>query len=453
MRVHFVFPKWEKLLESRPEIKDSVAGFGVGSFRMASLGVPTAAAALPDWASATLHDENLGPVDYDVSADLVGIGFFTPQAKSAYRISDEFRARGIPTLAGGIHPTVLPEEALEHFDAVTVGEVEGLWETILDDLRAGRMRGIYRAGDAREFRRLRPPRRELFRSSRYLRTGVVQISRGCAVGCDYCVVPRCYGQRYRFLEVEEVLKDIRALPNRSYYIADENLLFQDTANASYANRLLQALSKTSGGKVFYLAAYPWALRRVAIDFLAQLRSAGCRQIYLVMGQNASLAKELADPAVAEIVATCANEGIEIMGSFTFGHDGDGEECAERSLEFAAASQIGLAEFTLYTPWPGTAVHEEMHSTNRLLHRDWEKYNGANAVFKPEKLSAERLEEVFVDAWKGFYHGLDPFEMSKRYTRAFSSDILVTASGEVAGNRSHSDNSVGIDDRSSCEDLG
>jgi len=416
MKVHFVFPKWEKLLESHPQLEQEVSGYEIGSFKMSSLGIPTAAAALPDGVEVSFQDQNLGHVDASIEADLVGIGFFTPQAGHAYRLSRRFRDRGIPTIAGGIHPTMVPEETLEHFDAVAVGEVEGLWERILRDVERGTLKGIYRLEAPPPSLNPKQPMRSLFKSSTYLKTGVVQIARGCTFPCGYCVVPVCYGSRIRFRPVEDVLEDIRTLPYRNFYIADENILFQDRRNREYASRLRLT-------KAFYLAAYPHILRTADEAFLTLLSRAGCMQIYLVFGQDGPLTKELADDAVIDAIWRAEASGIEIMASITLGNDGDGPGIGDRILEYCEKAKLNLVEFTIMTPWPGTRQFRALEEEGRILTRDWDRFNSANVVFRPRHFSPEALRDLYLDMWKRFYRDVDAFEIKKRYVKAFSGNIL------------------------------
>jgi len=68
---------------------------------------------------------------------------------------------------GGIHPTVLPEEALKHADAVVVGEAEGVWPQLVSDAAAGQMQRIYRAGKMTDLKGLPKPARELCPEAKY----------------------------------------------------------------------------------------------------------------------------------------------------------------------------------------------------------------------------------------------------------------------------------------------
>ena len=77
-----------------------------------------------------LTDENIEPIDFDLQADLVGISAMTSYVKRGYEIADTFRRRGIPVIMGGVHPSFMPKEALEHSDAVVgrrgrVGDAAG----------------------------------------------------------------------------------------------------------------------------------------------------------------------------------------------------------------------------------------------------------------------------------------------------------------------------------------
>ena len=88
-----------------------------------------------------LTDENIEPIDFDLKVDLVGISAMTSYVKRGYEIADTFRKRGIPVIMGGVHPSFMPTEALEHADAVVIGEAEFVMAKVLQDLEAGDLSG------------------------------------------------------------------------------------------------------------------------------------------------------------------------------------------------------------------------------------------------------------------------------------------------------------------------
>ena len=82
-------------------------------------GLLAVAATIPrDRYEVVLTDENIETVDFDLKADLVGISAMTSYVNRGYEIADAFRARGIPVVMGGVHPSFMPQEALKHADAV-----------------------------------------------------------------------------------------------------------------------------------------------------------------------------------------------------------------------------------------------------------------------------------------------------------------------------------------------
>jgi hypothetical protein len=93
-----------------------------------------------------IFEEELETIDLDEDCDLVGISCMTSNANRAYVLAREYRKRGRSVVLGGVRPTLLPEEALRHCDAVVVGEAEGVWEQVVGDAEAVRKikdHGIY----------------------------------------------------------------------------------------------------------------------------------------------------------------------------------------------------------------------------------------------------------------------------------------------------------------------
>ncbi|MGE5892805.1 MAG: cobalamin-dependent protein, partial [bacterium] len=119
MKILFISPKWEK--------------FPHWAYHLPQLGPLTVAGLTPREHEIAYLDEFVKPVDFDADADLIAITVMTAQAGRAYQIADEFRRRGKRVVIGGIHPTIVPEEAGQHADAVVIGEAEAVWSELCRD--------------------------------------------------------------------------------------------------------------------------------------------------------------------------------------------------------------------------------------------------------------------------------------------------------------------------------
>jgi hypothetical protein len=112
-----------KLIAPHEQREDTLSG----SFKLQRVNLPLLAALTPFGHTMTIVDEAFAPDDINQDVDLVGITVMTDLALRAYHIADAYRRKGVKVVMGGIHPTVLPDEALEYADAVVVGEAEGIW--------------------------------------------------------------------------------------------------------------------------------------------------------------------------------------------------------------------------------------------------------------------------------------------------------------------------------------
>ena len=418
MHLHFVFPRWRKLLEDHPGLRDLVSGYDVGNFRMAGLGLATAAGAVPPEHTISILDENVADVGFDVEADLVCIGFFTPQATNAYHLADAFRRAGKTVIGGGIHPTVATGDAAPHFDAILRGPAEGAWEGILQDFSAGKLKPLYTGNPGATFAR---PRRDLFNASGYLRAGVVQTARGCPVGCPFCVVPCHAGAQLVLRPIAEVLDDIATLPFPCFFFADENLLFPDSENRDYRMQLFSQMAEAGNRRISFIAGYPRFVRQLRANEIALMARGRMQQIYLVLGLRQPLSEELNDEVLMAKILELKAAGIEVMASFNLGNDSGPVE--HEISAFCAATRTNLAEFIIHTPFPGTALFTQMEKEGRLLTKDWSKYNGANVVFSPLHESPESLRDRYLALWHWFYSDINQEQVRARYVRAFGGGIM------------------------------
>jgi len=148
-------------------------------------GLLAVAATIPrDQYEVVLTDENIETIDFDLKADFVGISAMTSYVNRGYEIADQFRAKGVPVVMGGVHPSFMPQEALKHCNAVVIGEVELVIDKLLDDLKQGSMRGTYKSNTLHPMVGMPMPRYDLLKKNRYVNRTFVQTSRGCHQGCN-----------------------------------------------------------------------------------------------------------------------------------------------------------------------------------------------------------------------------------------------------------------------------
>ncbi len=365
------------------------------------LSLPTLAAITPDDWEVSIHDARAEPVDYNVGADLVGITAFTAETPSAYSIADEFRKRGIPVVLGGVHTSALPEEALEHADAVVVGEAELVWEQLLRDLASGKLQKTYRGTELCDMRNMKIPRRSLLDRKMYVACfNTVQATRGCPYDCNFCAVTGVFGRKFRTRPVSEVVDEIRACDTRDFFFVDDNIC----GNPAYAKELFQALiplKKTWGGQT----SITFARDDELLDLYAK---SGGRYAFIGFesisdDKLAGLNKRWSQAETyGEAIRKIHRAGINILGSFIFGLDGEDISVFRNTLEFIQEHRIDAAEFHVLTPFPGTRLYDTLESEGRIFDRDWSKYHTAEVVFQPKGMSAQELQDGFYEVFRETY---------------------------------------------------
>ncbi len=241
--------------------------------RFSVLSLTTVAALTPERHEVTLCDENVQPLDFDAPCDVVGVSFMTALAPRAYEIAAEFRRRGKIVVAGGFHPTFRPEEAAEHFDAVVVGEAEGLWPRLLEDVEQGRPARFYRAAEPPDLAATPVPRRELTAgvSRHYVTTHAVQTGRGCRHGCKFCSITAFARGTHRSRPLENVIEELKTIP-RHFMFVDDNII----GDPEYAKRLFRAMAPMRKRWISQCSL------KIADDpeLLALARGAGCCGLFV-----------------------------------------------------------------------------------------------------------------------------------------------------------------------------
>lgn len=407
MKVTFVYPRFEKFLESVSKMEAESKFFTVGKFTCPpSLGIPILASLTPPDVEIAFVDDNAGEkIDFSDGTDLYAVNCFTPQGTRALEIARECRAAGKTVVMGGMFPSFMADECLKVADAVCVGEGEYTWPELLGDFRRGALKRVYKASKPADMSEMPEPRRDIFYDKQCYDwdEDLIQLTRGCPYGCAMCIIPAHMGSRMRFKPVEMAVAEIKNMRHQNIYLTDDSLFFPQKAVREYAERFFDAVGGL--GRKFFVSS-TMALNSDEA-FFARAAAAGVRNFYCTLNVDpASIAIMRGDDSglgrLGEFVDMLRTMGISFFASFGLGRDWDGEGVSDRVLEICSRARITMSEFFIFSPYPGSPHWRRLESQNRITSREWRKYNGAHVVFEPAKMSAQRLREEFVNCWKGFY---------------------------------------------------
>jgi len=106
---------------------------------------------------------------------------------------------------------------------------------------------------------------------------------------------------------------------------------------------------------------------------------------------------------ADAIARIHAHGIAVQAGIVFGFDSDTPAIFGETLDFLEAAGVQNATFNILTPFPGTRLYQRLEAEDRILTRDWSKYNGrADVVFRPKQMSPEELLAGYQYANRRFY---------------------------------------------------
>jgi radical SAM superfamily enzyme YgiQ (UPF0313 family) len=364
-------------------------------------GLLAVAGAIPrDRYEVVLTDENIESIDFDLEADLVGISAMTCYVNRGYEIADAFRARGVRVVMGGVHPSFMPWEALQHCDAVVIGEVELVLERLLDDLERGQMRGTYKADRLFPMDQLPLPRYDLLKKHRYVNRTFVQTSRGCHQGCTFCAEPLMNGLKFRFRPVDEVIREVEMCGSRMIALNDADF-FGTREHPTNVMRALKGRGIRWQAGVTSKLAQDDAMLELAAESGCTLLSIGFESI--TRSTLTSVHKHINRPETfASLVEKVHSYGIMVFGLFMFGFDGDDASVFETTARFNIEADYDACAYSALTPYPGTLTWYEMKKADRIVSYDWSKYDQANVVFRPAKMTPDQLRLGHDAAYDTFY---------------------------------------------------
>lgn len=398
MNLTLIYPKWPKL-DRQTE------------FHLPPHGPVVFAAEVPEDINLTFIDETFQDIDYDKDTDLVAISvMLTCQVPRAIKIADMYREFKIPVIFGGIAAMLHSEELVGHSDSVFRGEVEGRFDTVINDFKINRLKKIYDyMNNPPEIGMVGTARRDILNRNFYTYRGVkmldlVHASRGCKFNCFPCCVGYLGGRVFRPRPVDKVIEEMNTIQNNRLFIVDNSL----AQNREWLKELFTAmipLKKT------------WVSHPILDDdeILKLAKDAGCWYVYQAIVNTSK--------GIRERIKRLKDHGIGVEGTILLGTDDQDEDDIKRLVDFLLEIELDMAEFTILTPFPHTPIRGKMEKAGRILSNNWIEYTCDKVVYQPKKMTPETLYKMYHYAWDTFYHNSSPrLKMSFLFKKAVMNEM-------------------------------
>lgn len=345
-------------------------------------------------------EEEVENVDFDQECDLVGISCMTANAPRAYTLCKEFKSRGKTVVLGGVHPTILPDEALQYADCVVIGEAEGVWDTLLQDFQNNDLKKTYH-NTVPDLDKYVPKDFSKILRKRLFNIIPIMTTRGCPYNCDFCCVSNLFGKKIKHVPVENIVRDIKESGAKNFMFLDDNII----GHTKYAKELFKAIKPL---KIKWVGQASMSLLEKDEELLQLAVESGCRGLFFgiesvsekqfkVMNKSFKTVEEL-ERAINKIKKT----GIFIHASMIFGFDNDTLETFNETVNFLIKNKVSTVSFNILTPYPGTKIYDDLKKDNRLITSDWKYFDHNTVVFKPMNMTPYELQINKTIAKRKFY---------------------------------------------------
>lgn len=393
-----------KILFVTPQVGRKGGKEYVRTWQMEPLMIATLAALTPDDVDITYVDERIGEeVNYDEPFDLVAITVETYTAKRAYEISTTFCRRGIQTILGGYHVTLIPEEASHYSTSICIGYAEGVWADVLKDSKLHKLKPVYVA----PFMVAHPfvtPNREIFGSRDYFKVSCVETGRGCPSSCNFCSIAAATKSKYRTREIGSLVTEIATLKNKNVFFVEDNFV----GNMRHAKEFLREIASL---KVRWFGQGTLSMAHDE-ELLGLMKESGC--IGVLIGfesfylETLNLMKKQVNYKLGnyqELVKRLHTHGISIYGTFVFGYDFDTPAIIAETTNRAIDMGLCMGAFNHLVPFPGTPLYHQFVHEGRMKNEKWwldPAYKFGEVTFRPQSMTAEELHAGCIKSRQAFY---------------------------------------------------
>lgn len=399
----------KKLLLVNPSNVYKKGIFNSGDYSVPPMGLGILAALTPDHWDIEILDESLDTFTYK-EADLVGFTALTSQATRAYELAAIYRSKNIKTVMGGIHASMMLDEALTYVDTVVVGEGESTWPVLLEDFEKNCLKKTY-YGTLESMYESPTPRLDLYHPGYGL--GSLQTTRGCPMKCDFCSVHSFNGRKYRYRSVEAVVDEYSRIPQDRLYIVDDDFYGYGKKHADRAKDICRGFINSGFKKEWYtFSSMNLAKDEEALQLMSE---AGCRMILLGIESEVTSQLEASEKITnlktgvenyEKVYDAFHKAGIAVLGSFIFGLDSDTRETIKARTDYFINSGVDCIQPGMLTPLPGTGTYQTLKKENRINDMNypeaWNKYTFFNCVIDPIHMTSNEFQELMHEEWQRMF---------------------------------------------------
>jgi radical SAM superfamily enzyme YgiQ (UPF0313 family)/ubiquinone/menaquinone biosynthesis C-methylase UbiE len=370
---------------------------------------------------------------------LVGVTMLTPMYSRSIEVIEAVKGRLPETkvVVGGAHPTILPGETLAEngtIDFAVIGEGETVLRDLADTLENGGSLGhvpglAYRQGadvhinppptPVKDLDDLPKPARHLLPMQAYRMTRsrtkaehafTVSVARGCPFDCAFCC--RIFGRRIRHHSVERLIEEVGILVDD--YGAKEINLEADTLtlDRGFVHTLCEGLVE-SGLAERMAWTCESRVDTVDAEMLKTMKAAGCWQISYGVETGSQrllglIQKGISIDRIEKTFSLTKEVGISIRAFFMLGLPTETRAESLKTVALAKRLDARWSQFTLFTPFPGTALYDTAVREGGLRSENWSDFKThggwtkGDLAYVPRGRSPEEMKQMQRRAYRAVY---------------------------------------------------
>ena len=341
---------------------------------------------------------------FEINADIVAISSLTINSERSKYLAKEIKKLNPDTkiIIGGIHPSLLPDEFINSADIIVTGEAENI---IIDIVNGNIQDKIVNGGKIENLDELPLINYSLLKNSKNMNIFPVMTSRGCPFDCNFCTVTKIFGKKFRTQSVPRIIAEIK---NALEYFNTRDIFFYDdnlTADRKRINELMDFLINEKLN-ITWTAQVRSDIAKEP-ELLAKMFKSGCERVYIGFESIndevlRSYHKNQTRNDIENAIKIIHENGIKIHGMFMFGEDNDKLDNIIETVDFAIKFDVDTVQFMILTPFPGTKIYEKINNEGRLLHTNWNYYDGMHVVFRPKSMTPFNLQDEVIKSYRRFY---------------------------------------------------
>ncbi len=236
----------------------------------------------------------------------------------------------------------------------------------------------------------------------------INASRGCPYSCFYyCVYPLQQGRKVRFKSPKRLFEEMKHF---NQVLKVSNFIFRDPVFSINRKHTEEVCKEIIESKYKFNICIETHLKNIDESLAKLLKKAGVKLMYVGIESSDENVRKNSNRisennfSQEKKISYLESIGIKVKAMYIVGMPTDTIETFKKTIEFAKKIKSSYAQFSVFTPYPGTPIFKEYQE--KIITKKYEDFTQWQLIFEHPNFKPDDISNLLNYSYKQYYFNIN-----------------------------------------------